>query len=179
MWPHFQAQLPEMKVADATHLVSDVAAVKSELELEAMRQPMEITDLAVRTFQEALRGGITEEEIASAIEEKVRNSGGRVRSNYTLQVGERLKLPHGLPTNHPIANNEGAMIEIGGVKHGYSAGLVRGAVLGKNQEIEALHDLSSEALDAAISTIKPGVTAGELDAAARRVITQPGRPRAF
>lgn len=38
--------------------------------------------------------------------------------------GERTKVPHGSPVCHPIRNNEPAMIEIGGLKHGYAVGLV-------------------------------------------------------
>lgn len=35
-----QAQLPDLNIADATHLVALVAAVKSELEIETMRGSM-------------------------------------------------------------------------------------------------------------------------------------------
>ncbi|VIO71684.1 M24 family metallopeptidase [Bradyrhizobium ivorense] len=175
-----QAQLPDMNIADATRLVASVAAVKSELELGVMRDAIAMTDLAVQTFQRSLRDGVTEAEVAAAIESEVKKAGGELRATaLNLIFGERTKLPHGFPSRHPIRNNEPAMIEIGGAKHGYAAGLVRGAVLGRHPETESLYGLSVEALESAIAAIKPGVTAGEVDAVARKVIDRSARPRAF
>ncbi|WP_439397437.1 M24 family metallopeptidase [Bradyrhizobium sp. PMVTL-01] len=174
-----QAQLPELQVVDATRLVASVAAVKSELELEAMRGAIAMTDLAVRTFQSSLRSGATELEVAANIEAKIKSAGGELRPNYTLVFGERTRMPHGAPAHHPIKDNEPAMIEIGGSKHGYTAGLVRGAVLGRHPAAESLHALALEALEAAIVAIKPGVAADAVDAAARKVIQRSRRPRVF
>jgi Xaa-Pro aminopeptidase len=175
-----QAQLPDMKIADATRLVASVAAVKTELELEAMRGAMAMTDVAVRTFQHSLKEGITEAEVAANIEREVEKAGGELRTaSSTLLFGERTKLSHGSPMRHPIKNNEPAFMELGGAKHGYSAGLVRSAVLGRHPEAESLHSLSVEALESVVAAIKPGATAGEVDAAGRRVIERSGRPQAL
>jgi Xaa-Pro aminopeptidase len=174
-----QAQLPDLKIVDASRLVPQVAAVKSELELDAMRASMAMTDLAVRTFQQSLRDGVTESEVASAIDAAVAKTGGELRSSYTLVFGARTRVPHGRPTKHPIRHNEPAFTEIGGSKHGYAAGLCRSAVLGRHGGAESLHALAQDALEAAISTIKAGVTAGAVDAAARKVIEKSGRPEVF
>ncbi|HEX6509415.1 MAG TPA: M24 family metallopeptidase, partial [Chloroflexota bacterium] len=53
------------------------------------------------------------------------------------------------------------------------------AVLGRHPGAESLHALAEEALEAAIAAIKPGVTAGAVDAAARTVIERSGRPQVF
>lgn len=174
-----QVQLPDLKIADATRLVASVAAVKSELELKVMREAMVMTDLAVRTLQNSLREGVTETEMYATIAGEVSKAGGELWRSFTLVFGGRTKVPHGGPVYHPIRNNEPAMVEIGGLKHGYAAGLVRGAVLGRHPETESLHAVSVEALEAAIAAIKPGETAGAVDAAARKVIVRSGRPRVF
>jgi Xaa-Pro aminopeptidase len=174
-----QAGLPDLRVADATRLVASVAAVKSELEIEAMRASMAITDVAVRTLQQSLRDGVTEQEVADAIESAVKKAGGELRGAYTLLFGARTRLPHGGPAAHPIRKNEPAFTEIGGSKHAYAAGLCRSAVLGRHPGVESLHALAEEALEAAIAAIKPGVTAGAVDGAARKVIERSGRPRVF
>ncbi|TIO28624.1 M24 family metallopeptidase, partial [Mesorhizobium sp.] len=67
-------------------------------------------------------------------------------------------------------------MELGGFKDGYTCGLVRSAVLGRHSETEFLHNLSIEVLETAISAIKPGATAGEVDAAGREVLKRHGRP---
>ncbi|MER9146936.1 Xaa-Pro peptidase family protein [Mesorhizobium sp. M0871] len=174
-----QAQLPNMKVADASRVVGLVAAVKSDMELEIIRSAMAWTDVAVRTFQKSLRDGVTETEVAADIEKEVKKAGGHVAPGYNLMFGERTRLPHGIPADFPIRNNEPAMIEIGGTEHNYTIAVVRSAVLGRHPETESLHDLSAEALEAAISSIRPGVTAAEVDAATRKVIKKSGRTQVF
>ena len=175
-----QQQLPNLTIADATRLVPSVWAVKSALEIATMRDAIEITDLAVLTFQRLLREGITELEMQRSIDTEVYAAGGELRSaSTTLVFGDRARVPHGAPTRHPIGNNQPAMIEIGGSKHGYAAGLVRSAVVGRHAESESVHAIAEDALNAAIAAIKPGVEAGEVDAAARKVIERAGRPGAF
>jgi len=174
-----QAQLPELHIVDATRLVPSVAAVKSDLEIDAMRGSMAITDLAIRTFHQSLRVGVTESEVAAAIEAAVYTVRGKLNPSYSLLFGPRTRLPHGRPADYPLSTNQPAFTEIGGSKHGYAAGLCRSAVLGRDPEAESLHALAEQALDAAIDAIKPGVTAGEVDAAARRVIERSGQRETF
>ncbi|MFK4495965.1 Xaa-Pro dipeptidase [Bradyrhizobium japonicum] len=174
-----EAELPDMTVVDATELVGSVAAVKSELELEAMRNAMAMTDVAVRTFQETLRNGITELEMCGAMQRAVKKAGGEDLRLVSLVFGDRTKLAHGFPADHAINSNEPAVTEIGGMRFGYAAGLVRTAVVGRNSEAESLLALSDEALNAAIDIIKPGVTADEVDSVVRKVVERSGRPRAF
>jgi Xaa-Pro aminopeptidase len=174
-----QAQLPDMKVMDATRLVSSVAAVKGELEIKAMRDAVAMTDVAIRTFQNSLREGVTEADVAAAIHSEVNKAGGEEVRLVSIGFGERARLPHTKPMRHPIKSNEPAMIEVGGTKHMYAAGLVRSAVLGRHPETESVHSLAEEALEAAVAVIKPGATAGEVDAAGRKVIERSGRPQVF
>ncbi|MER8542940.1 Xaa-Pro peptidase family protein [Mesorhizobium sp. M1334] len=179
-----QAQLPGLKIADATRLVSSVAAVKGELELECMRDAMRMTDLAVRTFHQSLRVGVTELEmagtIAEAIKADVSNMGGEIgMSPPTILFGERTKLPHGPPSRHPIRHNEPAFLEIGASKHGYTVGMVRCAVLGRHPEAESLHVLAEEVIDALVAAVKPGTSAAAVDAAGREVLKRSGRKGVF
>ncbi|RWF81412.1 MAG: aminopeptidase P family protein [Mesorhizobium sp.] len=179
-----QAQLPDLKIADATRLVSSVAAVKSDLELHCMRDAMRMTDLAVRIFQSSLRVGVTELEMAAsmaaAIEEEACNAGGEVgMAPATILFGERTKLPHGPPTHHPINNNEPAFLEVGASKHGYTVGMVRCAVLGRHPETESLHALAEEVIEVIVAATKPGTTAAAVDAAGREVLKQSGRQGVF
>ncbi|MFB6462899.1 M24 family metallopeptidase [Bradyrhizobium tunisiense] len=172
-----QAHLPDANFVDATRLVATVAAVKTQLELDAMRFAMKLTDVAVRTFQQSLREGITETEVLANIDREVERAGGVIKKpSVTLLFGERTKLSHGRPQDNPIRNNEPAFTELGGLKAGYPCGLVRCAVLGRHPETEFLHSLSIEVLEAVISAIKPGATAGEVDVAGREVLKRHGRP---
>ncbi|MER9275451.1 Xaa-Pro peptidase family protein [Mesorhizobium sp. M0643] len=174
-----KAELPDLKVVDATHLVPTIAAVKSDLEIKLMREAMVTTELAVTTFQRSLRENVTEDEVFQAIVAEVRETGGLLAPAYSLLFGSRLRLPHGTARKHLLRNNDAAFIEIGGTRHAYAAALCRSAVLGRNSSAESLHKLAEEALEAAIVALKPGVTTGEVDAAARSVLAHSGRQGAF
>ncbi|MFC3320582.1 M24 family metallopeptidase [Mesorhizobium cantuariense] len=180
-----QAQLPDLKVVDATRLVSSVAAVKGDLELKCMRDAMRMTDLAVQTFQRSLREGVTELEMAGTIAAAVRAEAGNrngeigLSPGTTILFGERTKLPHGPPTQHPISKNEPAFLEVGASKHGYTVGMVRCAVLGQHPETESLHTLAEEVLDALIAAVRPGTSAEAVDAAGRAVLDRSGRRGVF
>lgn len=84
-----------------------------------MREAMNITDLAVRTFQNSLHERVTETERYTTIVGEVNKVGGEVWRSSTLVSGERTKVPHGGPMRHPSRTNKSAMVEIGGLKHGY------------------------------------------------------------
>ncbi|RWP25784.1 MAG: aminopeptidase P family protein [Mesorhizobium sp.] len=172
-----QAQLPEMKIPDATRLVPSVGAVKTELELEVMRDAMRMTDLAVRTFQGSLREGVSEAEMMATIEAEVGRAGGETAA--CLLFGERTKLPHGRPTQHPIKMNEPAFFEVAASKHGYASGLVRCAVLGRHPETESLHALAVEVLETVIAAMKPGITAASVHAAGVKALKRSGRSNVF
>ncbi|MER8734723.1 Xaa-Pro peptidase family protein, partial [Mesorhizobium sp. M1227] len=179
-----QAQLPGLKIADATRLVSSVAAIKGELELKCMRDAMRMTDLAVRTFQSSLREGVTELEMAATMAAAIRADasnadGGVGLSPGTILFGERTKLPHAPPSRHPISNNEPAFLEIGASKYGYTVGMVRCAVLGRHPEAESLHTLAEEVIDALVGAVKPGTSAAAVDAAGREVLKRFGRKGVF
>ncbi|MER8977039.1 Xaa-Pro peptidase family protein [Mesorhizobium sp. M0800] len=172
-----QAHLPNAKFVDASRLVATVGAVKTELELQTMRFAMNLTDVAIKTFQHSLREGITEAEVLANIDQEVEKAGGVIKKpQITLLFGERTKLSHGRANQHPISNNEPAFVELAGLKNGYPCALVRSAVLGRHAETEVLHDLSIEVLEAVISAIRPGATAGEVDVAGREVLKRNGRP---
>ncbi|WP_322884578.1 Xaa-Pro peptidase family protein (plasmid) [Sinorhizobium medicae] len=174
-----QMLLPGLKVVDASRLVPSVSAVKSHLEIKAIRSAMTTTDLAVTMFHRSLHIGVTETEMLASITDELDKSGGELCPGTTLLFGERTRLPHGAPKKHPIRNNEPAFLEIGTWKHKYAAALCRSGILGRSPEIESLHSLAEEALEAAIAAIRPGQTAGGVDAAARGVIERAGRPQVF
>src|SRR5262249_34760854 len=173
-----QTELPDLKIVDATRLVASVAAVKTQRELETMRQSMALTDVAVQTFQRSLREGVTELEVSHAVDSAMTAAGGSIRP-YTLLFGARTRLPHGRPAAHPLHRGDPAFIELAGVQNGYAAGLCRSAALGRHPGAEALHRLAEEALEAGLAAIKAGVTAGEGDTSVRRVIERAGRPEVF
>jgi Xaa-Pro dipeptidase len=173
-----QEQLADATIVDATRVVASVAAVKSDVEIDVMRRAMALTRLAVETFYRSLREGVCEAEVAALIDRAIADAGGESRP-YALLFGRRTALPHGNPGANRLERDQPAFTELSGWVHGYAAGLCRTAVLGRHEGAERLHALAEDALQAAIDTIRPGATAGEVDAACRSVIERAGKANAF
>ncbi len=173
-----QAELPDLKIVDATRVVPSVAAVKSDVEIEVMRRATTFTRVAIDTLHRSLREGVSEAEVAQEINSAVEKAGGQIRP-YTLLFGPRTALPHGRPTSYRLDRDQPVFAELGGWENGYASGICRSAVLGSHPGAESLHALSEEALQAAIDAIHPGATTGDVDAACRNVVEGAGRSEVF
>ena len=173
-----EAELPELKIVDATKVVSTVAAVKSEVEIETMRRAW-VHPSGHRDDELIAAGGITEAEVAEAMKSAVLNAGAAWMREFTLLFGPRTSLPHGLPTSYALQQNQPVFTETGGWANGYAGSICRSAVLGSHAGAESLHALAEEALEAAIGAIRPGARTGDVDAACRGVIEKSGRPEVF
>jgi Xaa-Pro dipeptidase len=171
-------ELPGLTIVDVTRLIPTVAARKSALEIEAMRESMALTDLAAEAFYSSIREGATERAVTAAMARAVDGADGQMHV-YSVLFGQRTALPHGTPSANPIGRDQVAFMEMAGVRHGYAAGLCRSAVLGRHPAAEDLHSIAEEALTAAIESIRPGATAGSIDTAARNALAAAGRSRTF
>jgi Xaa-Pro dipeptidase len=174
-----RAELPDMKVVDATRVVPRAAAVKSDLEIETMRRAMAITKAAVGAFNTGLREGISEAELWEAMWDAAIGAGGPLSGSTNVLFGQRTALPHGPASGHRLSRNAPAFTEVAGVYRGYEPGLCRTAILGRHAEAEGLYAVADEALRAAIDAVRPGATAGDLDRACRTVIEKAGRADSF
>lgn len=173
-----QDQLPDARFTDGTSIVAMAKAVKGPIEIETMRVAMKLTDLAYETFHTALHEGISEKEMQAQMIKRVEEAGGGLRVPV-LAFGDRNKLPHPTASDYRIGPNQPAMTEMGGVLKNYACGCCRTAILGRHKEAELLHALATEALSAAIDVMKPSVTAGAVDLAARKSLDKTGHGAMF
>ncbi len=173
-----QAALPGLTIVDAGRLVPMVAAVKSDVEIDIMRRAMTRTEHAGEACEAGRAAGATERSVAAAVVDAIGAGGGSANISALL-FGQRTALPHGQPTDHSLAPSEPAFIEIGAEVGGYVAGLCRTGILGRNPEAEALYAVADAALEAGLATIRPGTTAGQVDAAVRGAIEASGRAATF
>jgi Xaa-Pro aminopeptidase len=173
-----QAELPGLRIVDVGGLVARVAAVKSPAELAVMREAMTLTEAAMDRFRDGLAEGVSEHELRTELDAVVEAGGGSLILSALL-FGSRTALPHGQPTSYRLARDMPAFTEVGAEVKGYVAGLCRTAVLGRHPDAEALFAVALDALEAGIGTIRPGVTAGDVDTAVRSVIDRAGRGPTF
>ncbi|HEY6466618.1 MAG TPA: Xaa-Pro peptidase family protein [Candidatus Acidoferrales bacterium] len=155
--------------ADDGAVVESLRAVKSAEELAVMR---DASVLISRVFEKVLpriRPGVTELELAARIEYEIKLLGGSGPSFETIvAAGPRSSWAHARPSSKPLAKNELVVLDHGAILRAYCSDLTRTVHVGRaSTRIRGLYAAVLEAQQAAKSAIKPGVTAGSVDAAAR------------
>ncbi len=144
---------------------------------EAVRLGATLFDRAL----EVLRPGMKECELAAEMEYAARRAGAEEMSFPTIIAsGARSALPHGRASEQAIAPGGFVVCDFGVILGGYCSDQTRTVWVGAAPE-EARHAYESvrEAQEAAIAAVRPGISAGEVDAAARKVLRKAGLGRYF
>jgi Xaa-Pro aminopeptidase len=155
-------------------------ARKSADEIARLEQAARITDdVTQRAFAE-LRAGRTELEVAAAIEQGIAAAGARPSFETIVQSGPNSAQPHLRPGERRLAAGDLVLLDFGAASGGYRADTSRTFALGEpDARQREVHALVLAAHDAAVACVRPGVTAGEVDEAARAVIRAGGLADAF
>jgi ectoine hydrolase len=172
--------LPEWDLQDCHDLVNWVRLVKSPAEIELMRAAGRVCSAALRAGLEAARPGRRQNDVAAEILAAQARGVGGDDGDYPaivplLPTGEGADTPHltwsadRLPVDEPIS------FELAGVHRRYHAAIARTAVLGRpTTKLEHLAQVTVEGLDAALETVRTGVTAADVAAAFTGVIEAAG-----
>lgn len=173
--------LPKTALKPLDDAVSRQRMVKTPAELDAIRRSVLTNSQAFDRAARKLKPGVRESELAAEIEYQMRRLGADRPSFDTIVAsGARTALPHAHPTPRPIGPNELVLIDMGSSQDGYASDMTRMLHLGRVPRRTAqMYRAVLEAQLAAVDAVRAGVTAGQVDRAARRVLEQHGLDRAF
>ena len=185
---HITVQSAEMLMArtsaremlDAGQEIRRLRRIKNAGEIEKLARAAAITDAAGEAIIAKLREGQSELEVAMLLGSAIGELGGTLSFESLVQSGPNSALPHLRPTGRRLAEGDFVLLDFGAAFDGYLADTTRMAMIGKAtaRHLE-IHGLVLAAHDAAIAAIRPGVTAGAVDAAARKVIEDAGMGERF
>jgi Xaa-Pro aminopeptidase len=121
---------------------------------------------------EHVAAGIPESEVAAQLELAARRAGADGMSFETIVAsGKRSALPHGRATSAKLPKRGFCTMDFGVLLDGYCSDMTRTVHLGKPTQREwDVYHLVLDAQVAAVDAVKPGVTCGEVDEAARSVL---------
>lgn len=119
-----------------------------------------------------LEAGLTETEVAASMEYAARLAGAEGMSFETIVAsGERSALPHGRATGARLPKRGFVTLDFGVILDGYCSDMTRTVHIGKSLPGERdVYDFVLEAQEAAVAAVAPGVTAEDVDEAARSVL---------
>ena len=165
----------------AAGLVEALRMVKSAAEVELVRRSVRLnSEVFARTMAD-LRPGVTESALAAEIEYRMRLLGAeRPAFDTIVAAGPRSAMPHAQPSSKTVRPNQLLLIDMGASREGYASDMTRMAFLGRpGRKVRELYGAVLEAQLAAIDAVRPGVPAGNVDRAARRVLRAHGLGKAF
>ena len=167
---------PNAERVDITPMVDRLRAIKTLQELEHLKAAAALADLAMEAALTAVAPGISELDVAAEAEYVMRKAGSlRPAFGTFVASGERTLLAHPHASPKLLQPGEPVVIDLGAVVAGYSSDLCRTTFVGTpTQQQRDRLDLVIQAQEAAAAALKPGVEAGEVYEAARRVFASQG-----
>jgi Xaa-Pro aminopeptidase len=162
-------------------VISEVRMCKDEGEISYFRRAVEITEKALKAITEMIRPGVTEQEVASALQIKMFSLGsGELWKQTIVTSGARTAFPHSKSSKKVINVGDLVMIDTGATYEGYVCDLTRTFAIGNiDDEFRKIYEVVKEANEAVIKFSKPKFTAEELDQVARNVIEKHGYGKFF
>lgn len=162
-------------------LVERMRAVKDAHELELLRRSTALNEKVFQSVYQTIEPGMSEREIALALELTMREMGAEGPSFDTIVAfGTNAARPHAVPTDRILRAGDLVLIDMGLILDGYCSDMTRTFVVGKpDQTFIERHRAVRKAMLAGIQAIRAGVTGVEVDRAARQVLADAGYGEAF
>jgi Xaa-Pro aminopeptidase len=157
----------------ATPVTAGCRRIKSAHEIELMRLASKVTLTAYQAVHGALKVGMTHYDVANLVEAAHRQLG--FEGDALVLFDQFSAFPHGSVTPQVIREGTIILIDGGCTVEGYESDITRMFVIGKpSDKMKQVFEIVHRAQSAALAAARPGVEAGSVDAAARKVITDAG-----
>ena len=173
---------PNVNFSDATLLVNWIRLVKSLNEITYMKEGARLVQVGMNTAYENIKPGVKQSYVAGKIQQTLlagndqTQIGGEYSGlNIILASGKSASASHLTPTDKKFKENEGTIIELGGVKHRYHCALSRTVYIGKpDNKIDETLKITNEGVEKAIESTKPGNTCHDVAVAFWSVLEKYG-----
>jgi Xaa-Pro dipeptidase len=150
---------------------------KDDAEIALLRRAGAAIDRVHARMGEFLRAGRTENEVAADIAAAIVEEGHAVAEFVIVGSGPNGASPHHGASDRVIEQGDIVVIDIGGpVAEGYNSDSTRTYSIGepRDADVVATYAVLEQAQQAAVDAVRPGVTAQDVDRAARAVIVDGG-----
>jgi Xaa-Pro aminopeptidase len=181
-WEHLNRSLPLGAALEPLgNVIEQRRMVKSESEIAAIRESVNINSQAFAAAAARFRPGITESDFAAEIEYQMRLLGADKPAFDTIVAfRQRSALPHARPGSNRIDGNGILLVDMGTFRGGYASDMTRCLHLGKpSAKMRGLYQAVLDAQLAGVDAVRPGITAGSIDVRIRRVLRKHGLDKAF
>ena len=152
---------------------------KDATEQKILRINAHQADLAMQKAWDKIKPGITEENIASVIQNSFSDQGASPQFSIVAS-GSNSAFPHHQTGSRELKEGDVIVIDLGGKFEGYASDITRMSSIGSpHKEYALVHQIVEDAVCAALAAAMPGEIAKNVDKAAREVIEKAGFGKYF
>jgi Xaa-Pro aminopeptidase len=172
LYESLKAILPGASFVEASDVVFQARMVKSPAELDHMRTAATIAKKGIEDTVNAVRPGVTENDLASVAYATAVKEGSEYFSCQPVVVGaHRTGWIHTSHRGARIEAGHTVTIEVGAFYHRYMSAIMHTVVLGEpSKTVERFAKASNDTIDLILETVRPGRTAHEVAIAAKKGI---------
>ena len=158
-----QEAFPQAKLVNATEMMQQLRAVKSDEEISFLQRSAEIIETTIARMTQTARPGVSERELYGAMIQTMLANGGELPTLFFISAGPDITNSSFVPTDYRIQQGDRIVNEIEAKYGGYAAQAVSPVAVGKpKQDYVDMIEVSRACFDAILAEMKPGVTFGKL-----------------
>ncbi len=168
---------PAARFVSAEKVVASLRMAKDEGEIAAMREAVQIAQRGLETTLPHIQAGMSEKELAGELVLNLLRAGTDPNLPFgpIVSGGPNSANPHASPSERLLQAGDLLVIDWGAACRGYFSDLTRTFAVGTVEaEYRHIHELVLQANTAGRAASKPGIPAGDVDRAARQVISSAG-----
>lgn len=161
--------------------INNQRIIKSENEISFITEAQKITENAYNEVLNFVKPGTSERTIAVELEYLMRKFGAEgVSFDLITITGKNTSLPHGVPGDTIIKEGDFFTFDIGAIYNGYHSDMTRTVAVGSCDDYQReIYDIVYKAQTTALSNVKAGVKASDIDKTARDIISDSGYGKCF
>jgi Xaa-Pro aminopeptidase len=165
----------------ATDVLRRLRMIKDAAEIDALRKAGAAIDRVHAQVPEFLVPGRTEADVAADIARAIVAEGHSEVAFIIVGSGPNGADPHHECSNRELQRGDVVVVDIGGpYEPGYNSDSTRTYSIGEPEpEVAQQYSVLQRAQQAAVDAVRPGVTAEQVDAAARDVLAEQGLADVF
>ena len=174
--------LTNAKFINAHLLINWVRYIKSEKEIKYMKDAGILVKAGMQTAFDTIKEEVKQSTVAGKIQntliggnDETKMGGEYAGLGLILASGRSASASHLTPSEKKFENNEGTIIELGGVKHRYHCALSRTVYVGKpDSKLSDTLKATNEGIERALEQTKPGNTCHDVAVAFWSVLEKYG-----
>jgi Xaa-Pro dipeptidase len=167
---------PGCQLLPVEEVMAELRMRKDEHEIAQMRRAITITETALQATMRQIEVLMTEQALAALLKVEMLKAGGEEMSFSPIVVaGPNSASPHSTSSERPIMAGDTIIVDCGVTVGGYAADITRTfAIGGLAPEMARVYEVVRAANAAGRMAVRPGVSAEEVDWAARVLIEEAG-----